>query len=125
MAVALDLDELDRYWQYVLAGGDPKKFKWSSPDKAGTVEHQLPGATPQDKIKNIFENAARGLTRGAMGLADLPKGGNVEQFFKMMNRPKIERLEYPDGTVEYRDEQGNLVDMPNDAAFAVVETKED
>ncbi len=36
LAVALDLDERDQHFRYVLAGGDPKKFKWSSPDRAGT-----------------------------------------------------------------------------------------
>lgn len=36
LAKALDYDELERYQQYVLAGGKPSKFKWSSPDKAGT-----------------------------------------------------------------------------------------
>lgn len=37
LAVALDLDERDSYNRYLLAQGDPKKWPWSSPDKAGTL----------------------------------------------------------------------------------------
>lgn len=37
LAVGADLDERNAYSQYLLAGGNPKKFKWSSPDKAGTA----------------------------------------------------------------------------------------
>jgi hypothetical protein len=36
LAVALDLDERGDYFRYVLAGGNPKKWKWRSSDKAGT-----------------------------------------------------------------------------------------
>lgn len=36
LAVALDLEERDQFFQYLLAGGEAKKFKWSSPDRAGT-----------------------------------------------------------------------------------------
>ena len=36
LAVALDEQELDHYHDYIMAGGDPKKFKWQSPDHAGT-----------------------------------------------------------------------------------------
>lgn len=124
MAVALDLDELDKYWQYVLAGGEPKKFKWSSPDKAGTVQAPTPGRTPQEKIRNIFDRAARGFTKGAVSLDGLPKGGTAADFFRVMNRPKIQRLEYPDGTVEYRDMNGELVEAPEGAAFAVVSSED-
>lgn len=38
LSVALDLKEQDEYKAYILAGGEPKKFKWSSPDHAGTRE---------------------------------------------------------------------------------------
>lgn len=38
LAEALDADELDSYERYLLAGGDKKKWKWSSTDKAGTVK---------------------------------------------------------------------------------------
>lgn len=40
LASALDQQELDDHRDYCLAGGDPKKFKWSSPDKAGTKPKQ-------------------------------------------------------------------------------------
>ena len=36
-SVALDTDERGRYWEYLLAGGESKKWKWSSEDKAGTI----------------------------------------------------------------------------------------
>lgn len=32
------------YRAYVLAGGEPKKWKWSSPDKAGTQSSKKVGA---------------------------------------------------------------------------------
>lgn len=35
-AAALDIEELEYYKEYILAGGEAKKFKWSSPDRAGT-----------------------------------------------------------------------------------------
>lgn len=38
LAEALDADELESYERYLLAGGESKKWKWSSPDKAGTVK---------------------------------------------------------------------------------------
>ena len=34
-AVALDKEEIEKHWQYICAGGDPKKFKWATPDRAG------------------------------------------------------------------------------------------
>jgi hypothetical protein len=37
LAESLDAEELDEYHNYLLAGGETKKWKWSSPDKAGTV----------------------------------------------------------------------------------------
>lgn len=37
LAVALDLEERDRHFRYILARGDPKKWKWSSWDNAGTA----------------------------------------------------------------------------------------
>ena len=36
LAVALDLGERDKYWEFLLAGGKAKDWKWSSPDRAGT-----------------------------------------------------------------------------------------
>lgn len=36
MAESLDAEELEAYEKYLLAGGDKRKWKWSSPDKAGT-----------------------------------------------------------------------------------------
>ena len=36
LAIALDAEELEEYRWWVNSNQDPKKFKWSSPDKAGT-----------------------------------------------------------------------------------------
>ncbi len=36
LAVALDLDEIEQFNRWWVAGQDPKKFKWSSLDHAGT-----------------------------------------------------------------------------------------
>lgn len=35
LSVSLDMNEQDDYRAYISAGGDPKKFKWSSSDHAG------------------------------------------------------------------------------------------
>jgi len=70
LSVALDLSERDRYWQYMLAGGDPKKWRWSSPDRAGTepdraqrfwnkVKAKLGGGT----VGNIGDIAQEGWKR--------------------------------------------------------------
>ena len=39
----MDADEIEDYKNYIYAHGDPKKWKWSSPDKAGTAEQVDPG----------------------------------------------------------------------------------
>lgn len=36
LAKAMDYDELERYEKWISMGNKPTKFKWSSPDKAGT-----------------------------------------------------------------------------------------
>jgi hypothetical protein len=36
LSVAIDADELDRYYWWINSQQDPKKFKWSSPTKGGT-----------------------------------------------------------------------------------------
>jgi hypothetical protein len=125
MAVALDLDELDQYWQFLLAGGKDKDWKWSSPDRAGTRQLLSEGSTEQQRVVDIFETAARMLTRNQAGLRDMPKGGRMVEFFERSGRQQIQRIEYPDGKVEYRDTDGELVDMPKDAAFFVAEKAED
>lgn len=35
-AEAMDADEIERFRWWMTANQDPKKFEWSSPDKAGT-----------------------------------------------------------------------------------------
>ena len=36
LVVSLDLDEREQFNRFMLAGGNKKDFKWSSPDRAGT-----------------------------------------------------------------------------------------
>lgn len=57
LAVALDIDEREQYRQYVLAGGDPRKFKWSSYDKAGTE----PSSSPQSFWTKVAAQMGHGL----------------------------------------------------------------
>jgi hypothetical protein len=56
LAVALDLDERDQHFRYVLAGGDPKKFKWGSPDRAGTDD----SSSMWDKVVRKAGKVAQG-----------------------------------------------------------------
>ena len=39
LAVALDLDEIEDYKAFIFAGGEGKKFKWSSSDHGGLRPH--------------------------------------------------------------------------------------
>jgi hypothetical protein len=55
-AVALDKEELDKYWEYICAGGDPKKFKWATPDRAG----QRPVGVDWDKITASMGGSMKG-----------------------------------------------------------------
>lgn len=121
MAVALDLDELEQYWQYLLAGGKKKDFRWSSPDRAGTAP--LAGgygnAGPDPSV--VAEQATRLFSRGAVGLKEARKlahAGSFQEFAQRTKRKMIKRYEYPDGRVEYRDEDDNVVNVPDGAQFA-------
>jgi hypothetical protein len=58
LAVALDLEERDQFFQYILAGGKPKDFKWSSPDRAGT--RQSEGNLVQRFMREFKGKVARG-----------------------------------------------------------------
>jgi hypothetical protein len=62
LAVALDLDERDRHLRYLLAGGDPKEWNWSSTDRAGTSSHRSRAGRLWDKIRGsgLARNAIRG-----------------------------------------------------------------
>lgn len=53
LAKALDFEELEQYHDFVLAGGKPGKFKWQSPDRAGT--QTLYSGDLRSKAVNPFE----------------------------------------------------------------------
>lgn len=124
MAVALDLDELDARWQYGLAGGDLKKWKWASPDRAGTLPLGVKGESEEAVKKRqsrIMENAARFFSGGKKKAQEMPKAGDVKKFFERSRFKKVKKLEYPDGRVEFRDQNDNVVKMPEDHGFFISE----
>jgi hypothetical protein len=110
-AVALDLDELEQRWEYILAGGEAKKWKWTSPDKAGTIKLQ-DGGSRGISGEEAMDAIVGGLYKGKLTKDQLPKGGDIKSFAEISEQQVIKRYEYPDGKVEYRDGEGNLIDMP-------------
>lgn len=123
MSVALDLDELEQYWQYVLSGGDPKKWHWSSPDKAGLASRIL-STDPESmarKTQMIMKKAAALISKGRARPEDMPKGGSLKDFLEITRQKLIRRLEYEDGRVEYVDEDGNPVEPPEGLKFMSLE----
>lgn len=56
-AVSLDLEERELYSRYLLAHGDPKKFKWSSPDRAGTVSLRAGDTSLGPALKQMMLHA--------------------------------------------------------------------
>ena len=90
-AVALDADELEDYHWWVNSQQDPKKFKWSSPDKAGT-DPILPMTVIAKRLSRVFG------------------GGNIEkakEVAKHLGRPLIYIIA-PD---TYLDEDFNPITM--------------
>lgn len=96
LAVALEIDEQEFFRQYVLAHGDPKKFRW------------------------IYRGSGRG-GRGSLDLGSLAKQGLIASRVDVANLAHLEGvkkvskriLTYPDGrkVTEYIDSDGNKVDM--------------
>ncbi len=96
LAVALEIDEQEFFRQYILAHGDPKKFRW------------------------IYRGSVSG-GRGSIDLQSLAKEGLVaspvdaDSLAHLQGVKKVSKrtLTYPDGreVVEYIDSDGNRVDM--------------
>jgi hypothetical protein len=86
--MALDADEIERYWQYLLAGGDKKKWRWSSADQAGTRALSNPSTTVVAMAR-------------AAGALNGPRGSALE-FARATGRP-----------IAYRDRDGNFIDEHN------------
>lgn len=61
LALSLDSDELARYEWWVNSQQDPKKFKWSSPDKAGT---QKAGGVMQNLL-NLAGKFGKNIPKGS------------------------------------------------------------
>lgn len=96
LATALDARELDEYRDYMLAGGDKKKWKWSSADKAGTK--YIPSGTGDggelsnsQPFQKLFEMATKNKTE-----KDVAKlRGSAEELARISGRPLY--LMNPDG----------------------------
>ena len=93
-SVALDTDERGRYWEYLLAGGESKKWKCSSGDKAGTI---------RDAPRRMWNKIAASFGGKSMG-------GDMEHVAQS-HWKKIGKVteQMSDGSerVRYEDEQGN------------------
>jgi hypothetical protein len=95
LAVALDLDERRQFWEYVLAGGKPEKWKWHGEDQAGT-------RTTRGRFWNKLKRRFGGVSGDISHIAD-------HMGFKEVSKI-TERM--PDGEVRVRyvDGDGNDVD---------------
>ena len=105
LAIALETDEQEFFRQYVLAHGDPKKFKWVYRDRPG------------DSVSGVNVDAlAAGMAGdGRSHSAGKTAKGDVADFAHMSNVLRVDKrtLTYPDGriVVEYVDRDGNEVDV--------------
>ena len=117
LAVALDLDERDRYYSYIYAHGDPKKFKWASPDKAGTSGTDKVGLDPE----RVLRQAVNTFYRGQVRVEDLPKVGSVKDFMEHSGREKIRRVKREDGGFLYFGADGQEIQIPKGAVFVGIE----
>lgn len=117
LAEALDTDELESYERYLLAGGDKKKWKWSSPDKAGTQ----PLNKGVDGVFDTMKKAAFDLFK-ISDLEQVKKSANAarphraKEFAEITGRPWI--LMNPDGV--YFDRDANVLTPPfEDGTFII------
>lgn len=90
--MALDADELAQYRWWVNSQQDPKKFSWSSPDKAGTEP-----IVPLAQLVKQFQGFAGGVEK-------------AKEVAKHLQRPLVYIL--PDGSFE--DEDFHPVEMTED-----------
>jgi len=114
LATALDLDEQDDYKAYILAGGEPKKFKWASSDHAGT--------TPDQDIGQEMLRGLGGKKTVARAKGDIWQYGDAVGLRKVVKADKW--AEQEDGSYKmvgqvWVDEDGKEVSLDG---FAVVES---
>ena len=70
LSVALDREERDRHFRYILAGGDPKKWTWRSGDRAGAVTGR------KNRVWDRILSAFKG--RGQVGsIDDIAEGQDI------------------------------------------------
>lgn len=115
LAEALDADELDSYQQFLLAGGDKRKWKWQSRDKAGTVYIGTGNTTDDvvDKMKSIANTVFK------LDLNNLDKGhkkGSGRQFAEITGRPWI--MMNPDGV--YFDRDATIIQPPFEPGTIII-----
>lgn len=94
LAVALDADELDSFERFRLAGGDAKKWKWATPDHAGTRKVIT-------KKSDVFQTV--------MGLVNKMGGaqrGSIDEVARARGLPVVYKT--ADGKIV--DSSGNPVD---------------
>ena len=89
---AIVLEEESRYWQYVLAGGDPKKWEWRHRAQVESTDGEI-----ARKIIGTF---------GKRGTATLK--GSIDPVANLIGAKKVYRQE--DGT--FVDEEGNRIEIP-------------
>lgn len=97
LAVSLELEELDQYRDYVLAGGDPKKFHWSSADKAGTATGSDPAKIGERVMAFARETKVP------------PIRGDIWDLARNRGMKPIYQVTKDDGSVVYVDDAGNEV----------------
>lgn len=93
LAIALDLDERDRYWEYLLAGGKEKDWKWRSKDHAGMR---------RDPQRAMWSKVLGGIKKG--------RGGDIAHVMQPGARRIVRKeKQLPNGQkiVVFEDGEGN------------------
>jgi len=114
LAEALDAEELDDYKSYLLAGGDKKKWKWQSPDKAGTV----PIIRGKDSVVESMSNIAKNVFNvDISSRSDVRKRkGSGREFAEVTGRPWV--MMNPDGV--FFDKNVNVITPPFDDGTVII-----
>lgn len=110
LAEALDAEELEDYRDALLTGGKEaaKKWKWATPDHAGTRAVAIKKQDVRSAIINFAEKIAGG---------PLNKAGTISEIAMLKGKTMVYRDEH--GNII--DEQGNPVEVPKGMVFIPVE----
>lgn len=92
LAESMDAEELQRYYDFCLRASkkDMKKWKWQTPDHAGTRVVEAKKGQARATLLGFVEKLTRSKAKPT---------GSVDEIAKLRGLPKV-----------YRDEQGNLFD---------------